>query len=224
MSNLICSGKHKKSEKHITFDAVGGICEETDRIVQVGDKIGTLPIATKDGYVFKGWLDENNNEITADYIVSKTLTLYVDWEEIPYKVQFVAGLSGATLSFYTKDVHRGDKVGTFPTGSRTYYTLTGWEGNKNSSPLYGQSVNSETVIDQDEIFKCVWTGNKYTIGFYVGSSVVAQKEFTQGQPLGEFPHVPGITYWQTGDYRRVTETSIFDMAWFNGLDKLFFGW
>ena len=156
MSNLISSGKYKKSEKHITFDAVGGICEETDRIVQVGHKIGILPIATKGDYVFKGWLDENNNEITADYIVSKALTLYSKWSDPVYHIEFRPGISGGTLSFYEKEIIRGSKVGTFPTGYRNFYDLVGWKGVKKSSPLYNQSVNSETIPNQDEIFSGVW--------------------------------------------------------------------
>lgn len=66
----------------VTFDTDGGSFAESI-IVEIG-KVILLPVnPTKEGYVFAGWVDENGNAITKDFIVDKNITIIATWKE-PY--------------------------------------------------------------------------------------------------------------------------------------------
>lgn len=65
----------------ITFDTGGS---NIGSIVIESGKIILLPVdPTKNGYVFRGWVDEKGNEITKDTKVDKNMTIKAVWKE-PY--------------------------------------------------------------------------------------------------------------------------------------------
>ena len=43
----------------VTFDPNGGTVDQTSKSVKYGEKYGTLPIPTREGYTFKGWNGKN---------------------------------------------------------------------------------------------------------------------------------------------------------------------
>lgn len=64
----------------ITFDGRGGTPSEESRPVDVGHEVGTLPTVTRAGnYTFLGWLDENNNPVTASTVPTRSQTYHADW-------------------------------------------------------------------------------------------------------------------------------------------------
>lgn len=74
----------KKDAKTVTvkFDTDGG--SNVESIIVENGKVILLPInPTKNGYVFAGWIDENNNILSKDTIVYKNLTIKATWKE-PY--------------------------------------------------------------------------------------------------------------------------------------------
>lgn len=74
----------KKGSKTNTvkFDSSEG--SRVDSLIVNNNEKIILPIPpTKDGYVFKGWFDSNNNEITKETIVTSNLELKALWKE-PY--------------------------------------------------------------------------------------------------------------------------------------------
>lgn len=74
--------KNKVKTSTIKFDVDGGSYVNS-LIIETGKNI-ILPIPpTKDGYVFKGWFDLDNNEITKETIVTSNLELKALWKE-PY--------------------------------------------------------------------------------------------------------------------------------------------
>ena len=50
--------------------------------IKYNSTFGEQPVPTKDGYVFKGWYDDNNNPVTADTVVTQTSNVYLHsvWE------------------------------------------------------------------------------------------------------------------------------------------------
>ena len=53
----------------IKFDPMGGSIDSIDKVVTIGDKYGTLPTPTKEGYIFDYWyLDSEDNKITSSKI------------------------------------------------------------------------------------------------------------------------------------------------------------
>lgn len=64
----------------IIFDGRGGTPSEESRPVDVGHEVGTLPTVTRAGnYTFLGWLDENDNPVTASTIPTRSQTYHADW-------------------------------------------------------------------------------------------------------------------------------------------------
>lgn len=63
----------------VTYDANGGSTSlnAVDRLV--GDPLGTLPEATREGYVFDGWFTADGQQVTEAYEVGGNTTLYARW-------------------------------------------------------------------------------------------------------------------------------------------------
>ena len=69
---------------NITFDGNGGTPSESTRSVNAGQQIGALPTVTRAGnYTFLGWLDENDNPVTATTVPIKNETYHADWSYTP---------------------------------------------------------------------------------------------------------------------------------------------
>lgn len=64
----------------VTFDVDG---KQTTVQVELGEKLGAkLPAdPTKEGFTFAGWVDENDNAVTADTVVNGNLTVTAKWTE-----------------------------------------------------------------------------------------------------------------------------------------------
>ena len=68
----------------ISFDTKGG--SKVDSISLDNNQTFRLPEnPTYNGYIFKGWLDKNNNKITNETIFNEDTTLYAIWEKVDKK-------------------------------------------------------------------------------------------------------------------------------------------
>ena len=69
----------------ITLNANGGNNSNTNEInIPIGDEIGALPHATRDGYYLDGWytsLDVTGEKIEENYVPSSSMTLYAKWKK-----------------------------------------------------------------------------------------------------------------------------------------------
>lgn len=70
--------------KLVTFDANGGTVSETERNVEEGTKIGSLPTPTRTDYSFDGWYTSasGGTEVTADTIITQAMPVYAHWGEM----------------------------------------------------------------------------------------------------------------------------------------------
>ena len=70
--------------KIVTFNANGGTVSETERNVEEGTKIGSLPTPTRTDYAFDGWFTEaeGGTEVTADTIITQDMPIYAHWGEM----------------------------------------------------------------------------------------------------------------------------------------------
>ena len=98
---------------NVLFDAAGGTVDPMITTLELGAPYGDIPTPTREGYVFKGWYDAENNLITKDSIVAGTNNkkLTAKWEK---------------ASSHTEHVFDGPGVITkTPTctepGEKTYY-------------------------------------------------------------------------------------------------------
>lgn len=68
----------------ISFDTKGG--SKVDSISLDNNQSFRLPEnPTYNGYIFKGWIDKNNNKITNETIFNEDTTLYAIWEKVDKK-------------------------------------------------------------------------------------------------------------------------------------------
>ena len=69
----------------VKFDTCGGSAELNAAEIDQGATIGTMPEATRDGYIFLGWFTaaEGGEQVREDYVVTGKMTLYAQWAEAP---------------------------------------------------------------------------------------------------------------------------------------------
>lgn len=86
----------------VSFNATGGNVTPSSKRVSFNNTYGDLPIPSKDGFRFVGWIIEENENITDETIVSipNDHSLYAEWEEIPTKQ--------VEIVFETKDMSEED--------------------------------------------------------------------------------------------------------------------
>lgn len=75
----------------VTFNGNGGTSSEASRRVENGNEIGTLPNATRNGYLLIGWftLAEGGTQIDAQTIVTSDITYFAHWQ-----INYVAEVNG----------------------------------------------------------------------------------------------------------------------------------
>ena len=92
-SDITLYAQWDKATYTVTFDANGGTAEldrmDVEYLATFGSgNGGELPLAEKDGYIFKGWYlgVDSDEEVTASTIYTYTdnITLYAQWEETWY--------------------------------------------------------------------------------------------------------------------------------------------
>lgn len=81
----------------VRFDAMGGSVSITTKKVPCASTYGELPVASREGYKFKGWFTDSlyGNEITSESATRQDcdplpVTLYAKWEPIEYMVKIWA--------------------------------------------------------------------------------------------------------------------------------------
>lgn len=76
----------------VTFDSKGGSDVSSQEITK-GNKVTKLSNPTKDGYTFGGWYSDSYyiSEYNFTNKVTRGLTLYAKWNEIPKTVKYEVG-------------------------------------------------------------------------------------------------------------------------------------
>ena len=74
-------GRWLKNPKTITWNSTGGTCAQTETVLPSGFPLGVLPVATKEGYTFKGWFtaESGGTQISTETIVTNDVTYYAQW-------------------------------------------------------------------------------------------------------------------------------------------------
>ena len=139
-----------------------------------GQKLGTLPGVTRDGYVFSGWYDAaaGGKEITSDTTITKNLTnVYAHWTKgAPHYYNLALDANGGqvagkadVMSLETKLVQNDSVWSSISeyTPSRQGYTFAGW---------FDEAVGCNMVYDADgnSVNGSYWSNN-----VFIGSNDVS---------------------------------------------------
>ena len=142
----------------------GTLSGDKSKIVTSTKTYGTLPTATRKGYIFDGWYDAKTggNKITSTDAVgiSSDTTFYAHWTPVESTINFDA--NSGTISTASKKVYYEQKIGEMPTPTKTGYTFAGWCTDKDGKGGY---ITSDYEIAWDTsrtaTLYAQWTINKY---------------------------------------------------------------
>ena len=127
IGNITLYAKYEVVNNKITYELDGGINDTNNpENYTVETETITLRIPTKEGYLFKGWYNDNlfTNEITEiEKGTTGDLTLYAKWEEISYTVTFNT-MGGSAVAPQTVKYNKTAEQPTAPT--KNGYTFISW--------------------------------------------------------------------------------------------------
>ncbi len=152
----------------------------TSEYLKAGDSLKKNAF-TRNGYVFTGWKDADNNEYTdeqvmADLAESKTpLELYAQWDAAPYTITFNA--NGGEVLQSTKTVTYLQPYGELPTPVKYdyansilggKYSFKEWNTKADGS---GDTITSSSIYENtdDTTLYAIWNG-QFTVTVYNGES------------------------------------------------------
>ena len=219
-------------EVTIIFDANGGTVEKQSMTSIVGEKYGTLPTPTREGYTFKGWYTSKTSgtkiEETTVVTTQSDHTLYAQWTENRITVRFNA--NGGTVSPATKKVTPGKAYGPLPIAIRSGYKFKGWYTVK--LPLNDTTLVTDTTIvskTSDHTLYAQWEEDApqqsvivtFDINYF--SSTLGEpitKAYKVGDVYGKLPTPTRSGYTFTGWYtvsassggKKITATTVVENA------------
>lgn len=151
----------------VSFNANGGSVAEAERTVVSGAAVGALPMPTRMGYLFLGWFTaaEEGVEVTAETIVTGSVTYYAHWSAHRYTVTFNA--NGGEGEMLDQMMTYGElaplkAVAFTKSGSR----FIGWAVEPQGGVVYhdGQSVqNLAADADGVVVLYAVWEATEMTL-------------------------------------------------------------
>ena len=108
----------------VTFDANGGSCDVASVEVEDGHPVGSLPVASRDGYTLKGWFTAKSggDKVTTGTVVTGDATFYAQWTKNAantYTVTFDANGGSTGGAAPARNVAEGAAVGELPSATRT---------------------------------------------------------------------------------------------------------
>ena len=128
--------RFKPLEFEITLDACGGSFIAPDGaktvytyVLEYGQTF-ELPLCTREGYAFLGWLDESGNEIAEITPANmRDMTLTADWLQtgVEYRIEYIPG--GGAMEEPNPDTALSDVSAPLPEPVREGYLFLGWYDN-----------------------------------------------------------------------------------------------
>lgn len=174
----------------VTFELNGGVTAsgESTFSMQVGEgetvNADQVADVLKKGYLFQGWLDEEEHYYAFDQPVTKDLTLLASWTPITYRVQF--DVNGGEGEAPPEKQVAYDEEFLIPVSGcyKTDYVLVGWE--LEGVGVCQENTKVKNLTDQDGavvVLKAAWQNGEYKVAFDAngGSGTMPDQAFTCGQ-------------------------------------------
>ena len=161
----------------VTWNGNGGTPSKSSSSFHYNDALGTLPTATRTGYIFKGWSTSKTGTVNVNTTtkVTANVTYYAVWTINSYTWTFDAnGGTGNT----TKTLNYNATLSTLPTASRNStaannYTFAGWFDTDASTG--GTQLTTSTKCTGNKTWYARWTAStrqyKLTVTAGTGGTV-----------------------------------------------------
>ena len=166
-SKVVITISKGKQPITVNFVATNGQCTTTSKTVTYGDAYGTLPNATRTGYMLKGWFtSQTGGTQIKDTSISKitsTQTLYAQWTPIKYTVVYNG--NGATSGSMNNSTYAYDTSNALTSNAfkKSGYTFRGWSVSSGSNTVKytnGQSIkNLRTKQGEVVNLYAVWSAD-----------------------------------------------------------------
>ena len=125
----------------VTFDANGGMPENTVRISDETGKLSSLPMVMRENYLFDGWFTDATDgaEISADTVFTRSMTVYAHWSDGDAAT---SGTCGEALTWTL------DEAGTLTISGTG--DMTDWS-DAAGTPWYAFHDSIETVVIENGV-------------------------------------------------------------------------
>ncbi len=127
--------------------------------ISYGEKISTLPVATKTGYTFAGWFTDitGGSQIDENTIMRNALDIYAHWQADEYTLTYDNnGGSGCT----NKKGYYDSPWGTLCTPSKDGYAFVEWNTKTDGT---GNKITENSIVDGNRTVYAIWGARKYTV-------------------------------------------------------------
>ncbi|MDR1689671.1 MAG: InlB B-repeat-containing protein, partial [Clostridiales bacterium] len=198
----------------ITYHLEGGTMPQGEWGSYPYGEIFTLPVPTREGYDFWGWMPTPNwtygpsVEISADSV--DELVFYARWTAKTYEITY--DLNDGTLDPDSPTRYTYGTVTTLPTAPTKYgYTFDSWHDNE---ALSGDPVTEISATDTgDKKFYAKWKANTYPITYHLNGGALPGgewKSYTYGVVL-TFP-TPAKEGYTFGGWYKNADFSVLTTA------------
>ena len=207
-SNTTCVAGWTINSHSITFDLKGGEGEIDPVTLDYGAEYGELPVPVRTGYTFKGWVDEEGNEVTAETVLGDAdVALAAKWEINQYTITFI--VEGETYAAITGDY--GTAVTAPKNPSKTGWTFAGW------TPAVPETIPAENLIltaqwrlNEIDIPVVLGGGTNTTVTVTIGEAYTDAviDEITKAAQATATRHGQAVAGWVNYDGSEVTGATI----------------
>lgn len=212
----------------VTFDPNGGNVTPLSAELNDEQKLDSLPIPTRDGYIFDGWYrnqDGSGEKIDKDTIFEGDATVYAAWTPITYTVTFNGNGgtlrdSGAAVTEPVSVSYGANVDG--PTFERENYTFNGWARNADGTDPVTDLNNLTTTDGASVTLYAQWTYDVRTVTFDAKGGTVSGEptvtRMTRQNPANTLEELPipdarkdyRFLGWYLSDGTKVTTETVFD--------------
>ncbi|MBR4259603.1 MAG: leucine-rich repeat protein [Kiritimatiellae bacterium] len=144
----------------ISFEAMGGTCRESERILPEGQTIGRLPVPSMPKYDFLGWFRtaDGSEKVTGNDIVVSDITCYAHWRAVR-RLDFGENCGNDACGGGMDQIacDPGEEVEIPECGFiREGRTFAGWSTNPNGTVEY--HPGDIVTMDDDILLYAIWDG------------------------------------------------------------------
>lgn len=153
----------------VSFNAEEGNLLSYSKEVEFASVYGELPIPTKTGYIFTGWVNrepgKGNVNATTVMWTAKDHTLYAMWSPQVYTRTFdCTGGTYGSKSQYNMTYYFGREYGTLIVPTKLGHEFVGWFTQEQG----GKQITNTSIVDvaETQILYARWKPASYTIYFH----------------------------------------------------------